>query len=121
MIRLLKNNKHICKANRTPGVIQKTCKSIIHMKKNFLLALILFCSTIVLAQNQLIVQSNNKGHYLEHKVAPKENFYSIGRLYHVSPKDIEAFNGLDMNKGLSIGQTLKIPLNKTNFSQSAAK
>ena len=91
------------------------------MKKNFLLAVILFCSTILLAQNQLIVQNSDQGLYLSHKVAPKENFYSIGRLYHISPKDIEAFNGLDMNKGLAIGQTLKIPLNTSNFSQNASK
>ena len=64
------------------------------MKKNFLLAFILFCSSLVFAQNQLIVQSNSKGLYLEHKVAPKENFYSIGRLYNVAPKDIETFNAV---------------------------
>lgn len=91
------------------------------MKKNFLLAFILFCSSIVFAQNQLIVQSNSKGLYLEHKVAPKENFYSIGRLYNVAPKDIETFNGVDMNKGLSVGQLLKIPLNPSNFSQNTDK
>ena len=63
------------------------------MKKNFLLAIILFCSTIVFAQNQLIVHSSDKGLYLSHKVTPKENFYSIGRLYSVSPKDIEKILG----------------------------
>lgn len=91
------------------------------MKKKLLLAILLFCGTILFAQDQLIVQSSDKGLYLEHKVAPKENFYSIGRLYHVSPKDIEAFNGLDMDKGLMVGQELKIPLNETNFSQSSEK
>jgi LysM repeat protein len=91
------------------------------MKKFFLLALVLFCSTIVFAQNQLIVQSTDKGLYLSHKVAPKENFYSIGRSYNVSPKEIEAFNGLDMNKGLAVGQELKIPLSAGNFSQSIEK
>lgn len=91
------------------------------MKKNALLALFLFCSTIVFAQNQLLVENSSKGLFLTHKVAPKENFYSIGRLYNVAPKEIEAFNGLDMNKGLAIGQTLKIPLNESNFSQSAEK
>lgn len=91
------------------------------MKKSFLLALLLFCGAIVFAQDQLLVQSSNKGLYLVHKVKPKENFYSIGRLYNISPKEIEAFNGLDMNKGLNIGQMLKIPLNETNFSQSIAK
>jgi LysM repeat protein len=91
------------------------------MKKNLLLALILFCSSLLFAQNQLIVQSSDKGLYIEHKVAPKENFYSIGRLYNVTPKDIEAFNGLDMKKGLIVGQSLKIPLNAGNFSQTIEK
>jgi LysM repeat protein len=91
------------------------------MKKEFLLALILFCGISAFAQNQLIVQSSDKGLYLNHKVASKENFYSIGRLYNVSPKDIELFNGVDMNKGLAVGQTLKIPLNTGNFSQGIAK
>ena len=91
------------------------------MKKNLLLALILLCNTIAFAQNQLIVQNSDKGLYLNHKVAPKENFYSIGRLYHISPKDIASFNGVDMNKGLAIGQGLKIPLNASNFSQSNTK
>ena len=119
MILLLKNNKHICKAN--PGAIQKPSKNIIHMKKNLLLALILFCCTVAFSQSQLIVQSSSKGLYIEHKVSPKENFYSIGRLYHISPKEIESFNGLDMNKGLVVGQELKIPLNAGNFSQHSAK
>jgi LysM repeat protein len=91
------------------------------MKKNFLLVLILFCCTVAFSQDQFIVQNSSKGLYLNHKVAPKENFYSIGRQYHVSPKEIEAFNGLDMNKGLVIGQDLKVPLNASNFSQGAAK
>jgi len=91
------------------------------MKKNFLLTLILFCCTIAFSQSQLIVQNSSKGLYLDHKVAPKENFYSIGRLYHISPKEIEAFNGLDMNKGLVVGQSLKVPLNANNFSQASSK
>ena len=90
------------------------------MKKILSLAVILLCSIIVVAQTELVVHNSDQGLYLQHKVAAKENFYSIGRLYHISPKDIEALNGLDMNKGLAIGQTLKIPLNASNFSQSIA-
>lgn len=84
------------------------------MKKNFLLALILFCSSIVFAQS-------NKQSYIEHKVAAKENFYSIARMYNVSPKDIETLNGLDMKKGLVIGQILKIPSKASNSSQNTEK
>lgn len=88
------------------------------MKKTISLAALLICSFFVFAQNQLLVQGNDKGLYLEHKVVAKENYYSIGRLYNVSPKDIEAFNGLDMKKGLAIGQMIKVPLNAANFSQT---
>lgn len=88
------------------------------MKKTLSLAALLLCSFFVFAQNQLLVQSSDKGLYLEHKVVAKENYYSIGRLYNVSPKDIETFNGLDMKKGLVIGQMIKVPLNGSNFSQT---
>jgi len=91
------------------------------MKKTLTLAAILLCSFFVFAQNQLLVQGSDKGLYLEHKVVAKENYYSIGRLYNVPPKEIEVFNGLDMNKGLAIGQIIKVPLNATNFSQSVEK
>lgn len=55
--------------------------------------------------------------YLMHKVAPKENYYSIGRIYNVSPKDIAPFNKLTLESGLSLGQAIKIPLNASNFAQ----
>lgn len=91
------------------------------MKKSLLLVIIsAFCS-FAFGQNELVVHTSGKELYLNHTVVAKENFYSIGRLYNVSPKDIEAFNGLDMNKGLHIGQAVKIPLNASNFSQSADK
>lgn len=91
------------------------------MKKTLLFVIILFCSTLVFAQNELLIQSNNKGLYLSHTVSPKENFYSVGRLYNISPKEIAAFNGLDMSKGLTIGQVINIPLNTSNFSQASPK
>lgn len=78
-------------------------------------------SLVALAQgNGPLLRGSGKSLYIEHKVVAKDNFYSIGRLYNVGAKDIAAFNKLDMNKGLNIGQTVKIPLNATNFSQSTA-
>lgn len=91
------------------------------MKKYLLALSIMLCSYFGFAQNGFVVQSNEKGLYVSHTVSPKENFYSIGRLYAISPKDIAAFNSLDMTKGLSIGQTIMVPLNATNFSQSEQK
>ncbi len=56
--------------------------------------------------------------YLNHTAAAKENFYSIGRLYNISPKEIAPFNNIALEKGFSIGQNLKIPLKAENFIQS---
>lgn len=91
------------------------------MKKSLLAVLLSISSFLGFSQAQLQVHSNEKGLYVVHTVSPKENFYSIGRLYSISPKDIAAFNGIDMAKGLSIGQTLMVPLNSSNFSQAAPK
>ncbi|MFT3981569.1 MAG: LysM peptidoglycan-binding domain-containing protein [Ferruginibacter sp.] len=44
-----------------------------------------------------------------HTVAAKESFYSIGRMYNVHPKDLASFNNIPFEKGLSIGQVIKIP------------
>lgn len=89
------------------------------MKKSFLLAIICFCFSFAFAQDPLTAQHNEKGMFLSHTVAAKETFYSLGRMYNVSAKDIAAFNGLDMEKGLAVGQTIHIPLNASNFSQEA--
>ncbi len=88
------------------------------MKKFLLAALMVLCCYAGFSQTDLIVHSNDKGLYINHVVSAKENFYSIGRLYAISPKDIAAFNALDMNNGLNIGQTIMIPLSVLNFSQS---
>ncbi|RYD77726.1 MAG: LysM peptidoglycan-binding domain-containing protein [Sphingobacteriales bacterium] len=44
-----------------------------------------------------------------HTVAAKESFYSIGRLYNVHPKELASYNNISFEKGLSVGQTIKIP------------
>ncbi len=97
----------------------------IHLKEanmrafiSFLLVLISYAA--IAQQPKLYAAKNEKGVYVEHKVQPKENWYSVGRLYAISPKEIAAFNGLTMEKGLSIGQTLKVPLYAINFIQSVS-
>jgi LysM repeat protein len=87
------------------------------MKKSILFLLLFFSFHFVFAQNELLVQSNEKGLFINHTVSSGQNFYSIGRLFNVTAKEIASFNGLDMNKGLTIGQELKIPLNAKNFNQ----
>jgi LysM repeat protein len=88
--------------------------------RKYITALLFFCcSTAIRAQDKpLMAEGVSPNLYLSHTVVPKENYYSIGRLYNASPKDqIAPFNSLQMDKGLSPGQTIKIPLATTNFSQ----
>ncbi len=71
------------------------------------------------AQNEnLIVQGTSPNLYIVHKTTAKENYYSVGRNYNVAPKDIAAYNKLGFEKGLNLGQAIKIPLSKNNFVQS---
>ena len=67
----------------------------------------------------MMVEGNSSDHYITHTTAPKENFYSIGRIYNISPRVYAPYNGLSVDApgGLGIGQELKIPLNELNFSQ----
>jgi LysM repeat protein len=79
--------------------------------------LMAFLGTAVSAQN-LNIQHDGEKLYLNHKVAAKENWYSIGRIYNASPKEMAPFNNTSLDKGLSIGQQVKVPLTTSNFIQS---
>ncbi len=85
-----------------------------------LISTIFFSANISFAQqNDLEIKGTGSKLYLEHVIIPKENFYSIARMYNLPPKDIAAYNNLQFENGLSVGQTIRIPLNENNFSQSA--
>lgn len=86
------------------------------MKKILFLVLVLpFFATA--QENTLQVEGVSPALYITHKVAPKENYYSVGRIYNISPKDIAPFNKLQLEVGLSLGQVIRIPLNASNFAQ----
>lgn len=87
------------------------------MKKLVIPALPLIFSLAASSQD-LVIKNGAKGLYLEHKVAPKEGLFPIGRMYNVHPRHIANFNHLDFNKGLAIGQLINIPLTDTNFKQA---
>lgn len=72
-------------------------------------------------QNKIEIKGSQNNIYLDHTVAPKETFYSVGRMYNVSAKELASFNHLKFETPLNIGATLKIPLNKINFSQTGYK
>ncbi len=83
-------------------------------------SIIFFTVNISFAQqDELEVKGSESKLYLEHVIVPKENFYSIGRMYNLPPKDIAVYNNLQFENGLNVGQAIKIPLSGNNFSQSA--
>ena len=85
-----------------------------------LLLLSLFFSGSTRGQ-ELLIEGQTGKLYLEHTVAAKENWYSVGRLYNVSPKELAPYNHRTLQQPLTIGQTLEIPLTATNFSQNDVK
>jgi hypothetical protein len=88
------------------------------MKRVLSLLSLICLPLLILAQTgELWVKNGDKGLYLEHKVMPKEGLFPLGRMYNVHPRHIANFNGLDFNKGLVLGQLIKVPLTDTNFNQ----
>ncbi|MBL0357420.1 MAG: LysM peptidoglycan-binding domain-containing protein [Chitinophagaceae bacterium] len=86
-----------------------------------ILILLFLVPFVVSAQNKpLIIEGTAPNLYLTHTVASKENYYSVGRMYNISPKEIAPFNKMELEKGLSLGQVIKVPLSAVNFSQDAA-
>jgi LysM repeat protein len=80
------------------------------MKKLFLVACI-GLSTVLVASAQ-----NNNGKFITHKVEPKESLFSLGRKYNLDPKVIAAYNNFPADKGLVIGQVVKIPSQGANVA-----
>jgi len=92
------------------------------MKRLIALLTALFTTLLSWSQpSQLIVQGSTGKLFLEHVVSAKENWYSIGRTYNISPKEIAPFNRLTLKSPLEVGQSVKIPLTKENFAQNTNK
>lgn len=91
------------------------------LRKPILWFFLLLFSHSLFAQPGLQVQGTTPTLYLLHKVQPKETWYAISRLYNLSPKEIATFNNTEIAKGLTIGESLKVPLVTSNFSQDGTK
>lgn len=83
----------------------------------FLIAIPFFSSA---QDKKILVEGVSPNLYVNHKVLAKENFYSIGRIYNISPREIAPFNNLQLEKGLSPGQNLKIPIHSSFFQEGTA-
>lgn len=75
-------------------------------------------NTSIAQKNKLTIEGTTPKLYLIHTVASKENFYSIGRMYNVTAKELASYNNLQFENGLSVGEAIKIPLTESNFLQS---
>jgi LysM repeat protein len=101
-------------ARDLPGPGRKS----IRMKHIGLFLSFVLTSVLIYAQQQPLMLMQEGGKlFLRHTVAARENWYSIGRLYNASPKEIAPYNSTSMSRGLAIGETLRIPMATTNFSQ----
>ncbi len=84
--------------------------------KHILFIILLLPFTAFAQPKVLIVEGSSTEMYITHTTGVKENFYSIGRIYNISPRVFAPFNKLQMETPLSIGQIIKIPLTDQNFS-----
>jgi LysM repeat protein len=81
---------------------------------------ILLLSTILLSLTSTLfasapvdsvgIENLNGKKVILHKLDPKDNYYSIGRKYGVSPKVIQKFNN---NASMQIGQIIKVPTERS--------
>lgn len=92
------------------------------MNRNRAMLLVIFIVVMQAVSGQkYFVQGSSPNLFLSHQVAARETWYSIGRTFNLPPKEIAAYNKLALGKALEIGQTVKIPLTATNFSQKDVK
>lgn len=84
------------------------------------LSLLLLGFAVDAQMKDLMIRKGLAGLYIQHEVAPKQSFFSIGRMYNVSPHHIADYNKIDLKKGLLIEQKLRIPLTDTNFVQDGS-
>jgi len=64
------------------------------------------------------VENLNGKKVVLHKLDPKDNYYSVGRKYNVSPGDIIKFNN---NAKLTIGNVIKVPTDQPFLAPVAAQ
>lgn len=86
-----------------------------------LIGFILAISNVNAQKAKVFATTSSKGIYIEHEVLPKETLYSLSRFYNVKVQQLADMNGFDKNKGLILGEKVKIPLTADNFNQAEKK
>ena len=103
-------NYHFLRVNDIIRIIAKTKFIRTFMNKFYILSFLAVLLNLTIAhahtRDSIGVENHNGKKLIIHKTIAKDTYYSIGRRYHVSPKDIMAFND---NKYLQIGVIIKVP------------
>lgn len=86
-----------------------------------LLVVMLMIFVKLLPAQEFISQGASPDLYLDHQVAPKETWFAIGRKYNLPPGEIATYNKQTTQTPLEIGQSVKIPLTASNFTQNENK
>ena len=90
-------------------------------RKSLAIFLIFFITHSAFAQSGLDIQGVTPDLHLTHTISNRDTWYSIGRLYNINPKEAATYNLTTIEKPLAIGQQIKIPLTRVNFSQTGIK
>ena len=88
------------------------------MQKLLVICFILISSVLAAQKKNLVIEGTAPNFYISHKVTAGESFYSVGRKYNQTPQAIADFNNLVSEKGLLLGQTIKVPLTSQNLAAS---
>ena len=87
-----------------------------------LMVMLVFCRVADgLAQNKLEIEGTAPKFFLTHKVAPRETWFALSRMYNLPPAEIAAYNKSSLDKPLQIAQKILVPLTSANFSQDGNK
>jgi LysM repeat protein len=76
------------------------------MRRFFVVCFICFSSVIVAQKHK---DGNTGNSFITHKVVQGESLYGLARKYNIDVKTIASSNNFPADKGLVVGQTIKIP------------
>lgn len=89
--------------------------------RNLFVCLFVLITQFSIAQSGLAIEGASPDLHLTHTVVAKDTWFGIGRLYNISPKEVATYNGTNIDKPLSVGKQIKVPLTSSNFSQNGSK
>ena len=89
--------------------------------KKFLFYFFCLLSVTSFSQEKLVIEGTNPNFYFAHVTAAKETLFSLSRSYNQTPASIATLNGLANDAQLHVGQQIKIPVSKNNFTQDGQK